>query len=100
MRALKGIAGGLVGFAVMLLAIGIVTGLFVHELPEGNREVALVILGTVIGWAGAVVNYHYGSSEGSKRKTDMLATCPTGEAHDPVHVEEDLPGPQFGRDAA
>lgn len=68
----KGASTALVGIVVMLLAVAIVAGLFTLELPEGNREVALVILGTVIGWAGAVVNYHYGSSEGSKRKTDML----------------------------
>lgn len=69
----KNIAGTLIGAAVMLLAIAIVAGLFAVELPEGNREVALVILGTVIGWAGAVVNFHYGSSQGSKDKTAMLA---------------------------
>lgn len=69
----KNIAGTLIGAAVMLLAIAIVAGLFAVELPEGNREVALVILGTVIGWAGAVVNFHYGSSQGSKDKTAMMA---------------------------
>lgn len=67
------IAGLLVGVVVMLLAVGIVAGLFMLELPAGNREVALVILGTVIGWAGAVVQFHFGSSSGSSRKTDILA---------------------------
>ena len=62
-----------VGIIVMGMAVGIVAGLFALELPEGNREVALVILGTAIGWAGSVVNYHFGSSSGSARKTDMLA---------------------------
>ena len=62
-----------VGVIVMGMAVGIVAGLFALELPEGNREVALVILGTAIGWAGSVVNYHFGSSSGSARKTDMLA---------------------------
>lgn len=85
----KRIATAIVGFIVMALAVGIVAALFTLELPGGNREVALVILGTVIGWAGAVVNYHYGSSEGSKRKTDMLVARPTGNPGDPVHVEEE-----------
>lgn len=70
---LRHIANLVVGLVVMGLAIGIVIGLFNLELPAGNREVALVILGTVIGWAGAVVQYHFGSSSGSARKTDMLA---------------------------
>lgn len=68
----KGMAGGLVGVAVMSLAIGIVAGLFMHELPMGNREVALVVLGTVIGWAGQVVGFHYGSSHGSRAKDEAL----------------------------
>ncbi len=72
MKTLKGTAGALVGGAVMLLAVGIVVALFTLELPPGNREVALVVLGIVIGWGGAVVNYHFGSSQGSKRKTELL----------------------------
>ena len=92
----KNLSGALVGIAVMALALGIVIGLFLVELPEGNREVALVILGTAIGWAGSVVNYHYGSSQGSKDKTEALLTRPTGKPEDPVHVEEDV-HPEFPR---
>lgn len=91
MKIPKGVSTAMVGVVVMLLAVAIVMGLFRLELPEGNREVALVILGTVIGWASSVVNYHYGSSEGSKRKTDMLVTRPSGNPGDPVHVEEETP---------
>lgn len=87
----KGASTAAVGIVVMLLAVAIVGGLFLLELPAGNREVALVILGTVIGWAGGVVNYHYGSSEGSKRKTDMLVARPSGNPGDPVHVEDERP---------
>ncbi len=80
----KGMAGGLVGVAVMSLAIGIVMGLFLRELPMGNREVALVILGTVMGWAGQVVAFHYGSSHGSRAKDEALvqqvATGPVPES--------------------
>lgn len=78
MKLPKGIAGGLVGIAVMFLAIGIVVGLFMRELPPGNREVALVILGTVMGWAGLVVSFHYGSSHGSRTKDDALASAIAG----------------------
>lgn len=66
------IARHLVGTLVMALAIGIVIGLFMIEIPPGNAEVALVVLGIAIGWAGNVVAYHYGTSEGSKTKTRML----------------------------
>lgn len=62
----------LVGACVILLSIGIVAGLFLFEIPKGNAEVALVVLGVAIGWAGSVVQYHFGSSEGSSRKTGIL----------------------------
>ena len=69
---MKNLPRNVVGAFVMTLAAGIVTALFLLELPAGNREVALVILGGAIGWAGSVVNFHFGSSEGSKRKTEMM----------------------------
>ena len=66
------IARHIIGCLVMMLAVGIVAALFLVEIPAGNAEVALVVLGVAIGWAGSVVNYHYGTSEGSKTKTRML----------------------------
>jgi hypothetical protein len=56
----------------MLLAFGIIAGLFLIPIPESNGEVALVVLGVAIGWASNVVNYHFGTSEGSTRKTDIM----------------------------
>lgn len=66
------IARHVIGGVVMLLAFGIVAGLFLLEIPAGNAEVALVVLGVAIGWAGSVVNFHFGTSEGSKTKTDII----------------------------
>ena len=73
----------------MAVAVMIIALLFFVPLPAGNHEVALVVLGIAIGWAGNVVSFHFGTSEGSSRKTNMLMTRPTGRPHDPVHVEED-----------
>lgn len=62
----------LVGCSVLALAIGIVIGLFLWPVPAANADLAMVILGIVIGWAGNVVQFHFGTSEGSKTKTEML----------------------------
>lgn len=86
---MKSIPRHITGIAVMLIAVGIIGLLFFVPLPEGNREVALVVLGVAIGWASSVVTFHYGSSEGSKEKSQMLATRPDGTPTDPVHVEEE-----------
>lgn len=61
-----------IGVAVLLLAVGIVAALFLLEIPQGNAEVALVVLGVAIGWAGNVVQFHYGTSEGSKAKSKLF----------------------------
>lgn len=66
----------IIGVCVLLLAIGIVAALFLLEIPAGNAEVALVVLGVAIGWAGNVVQFHYGTSEGSKRKDDIMRSKP------------------------
>jgi hypothetical protein len=77
---MKNVSRNMVGAFAMGAALGVLFGLFRIEIPEGNREVALVALGVALGWAGTVVNFHYGSSEGSKAKTDLLAAS---DAQDP-----------------
>jgi hypothetical protein len=66
-----------VGGLVMLICIGLLVGLFIIELPAGNREVALTVLGLAIGWGSAVVQFHFGSSEGSKEKSVHIETLTT-----------------------
>tara|TARA_R100001129_G_scaffold182748_1_gene163819 strand:+ start:220 stop:486 length:267 start_codon:yes stop_codon:yes gene_type:complete len=81
----------IVGGVVMALAAIIILLLFWQEIPEGNRDLALVLLGVALGWAGSVVNFHFGSSQGSKDKTSLMATRPTGKPSDPVHTQDESP---------
>jgi len=53
------------GVLVLVLIVGI---------PPGVAEVANVALGTLGTMAASVVNYWLGSSRGSARKTDLLAS--------------------------
>lgn len=69
---MKHIPRHIVGGLVMAICIGLVTAIFLIELPNGNREIALVVLGVVIGWGSNVVSFHFGSSEGSKQKTELM----------------------------
>jgi drug/metabolite transporter (DMT)-like permease len=49
-------------------------GILVFQgVPEQNSELLYLAVGALIGMAGAVVNYFYGSSKGSKDKTDIMA---------------------------
>lgn len=70
---MKDLPRHLVGAVVMILAAMVLGAIFFFEIPEGNREVALLAIGIVFGWSGAVVTFHFGSSQGSKDKTDHLA---------------------------
>lgn len=72
----KALSRNVVGAFALTIAAGIIAGLFFLEIPLGNRDVAMVALGVALGWASAVVNFHFGSSEGSKAKTDLLAGPP------------------------
>ncbi len=48
-------------------------GLLVLEIPTGNREALYLALGTEFGAFTGVVGYFYGSSAGSKQKTELLS---------------------------
>jgi hypothetical protein len=57
----------------MLMAATISAALFAFPIPPDNQDIAMVMLGIVLGWAGNVVQFHFGSSEGSKEKTALMA---------------------------
>lgn len=79
--------GVAIAMVALGLSVGIISGLFLLEIPEGNREAAMLALGIVLGWGGTVVAWRFGSSHGSQRKTNMLAERPDGTPNDPVSVE-------------
>ncbi|ETX26644.1 hypothetical protein [Roseivivax isoporae] len=61
------LAYGILGLFGLVLA-----GLFFIQPPEGIREVLVAMVGVLGGLVGAVANYYFGSSIGSKQKTDGL----------------------------
>ena len=63
---------GIVGILAIAGALSAVAGLFVVEIPSGNRDAAMLAIGAVIGWAGSVVSWAFGSSVGSQRKTEIM----------------------------
>lgn len=46
-----------------------------REVPVGSKEIAFTMLGTVgAAWTG-IVGYFFGSSAGSAKKTEILASA-------------------------
>lgn len=80
-------------FTLALIAIviggGILAALIAFPIPDGNAEPLLLALGLVLGWGGTVFGFYFGTSESSAQKTELLERRPTGEADDPVHVEDE-----------
>ncbi len=56
-----------VGFFVLVMV------LFFKAVPEGSREVAFMLFGSLATNFGAVCNYFFGSSKGSADKTNLMA---------------------------
>lgn len=52
------------------IALGLL--LFFRAIPEGNKEIAYLMFGSLLTLCGTVVNFHRGSTQGSSKKTDML----------------------------
>ena len=79
----------IVALIALLLACFVIGSLFFFEVPERNERLADVAFGIVLGWGTMIVMFHFGSSQGSKDKTERLARQASGKPADPVHVEED-----------
>jgi len=62
------------GTLVCALFAAAVAALFVIEPPPSAREPLLILVGALGAAFGAVVQYVFGSSEGSATKTQLLAT--------------------------
>lgn len=60
--------------AITLGFFGLLYYLLRHEPPQGSRDILNIMLGSLgSAWIG-VVTYYFGSSAGSDRKTELLAT--------------------------
>lgn len=61
-----------VGGAMVLLFGLIVYALAFRQIPEANREVFVHMLGILEGVIVTIVTYYYGSSSGSKAKSETI----------------------------
>jgi hypothetical protein len=59
-----------VGFFVLLILLVLL------DIPEPNKDLLNLVVGALIGSFATVVGYFYGSSLGSKEKTDLLNSKP------------------------
>jgi hypothetical protein len=63
----------MLGFVVMLTAVGGFAALFFIRVPPENKDAMMFALGAVFGWAGSVVASEYGATT-TGRKIAEAAT--------------------------
>lgn len=65
-------AAYIIDFVIVGSTIGLCTLLMLQGVPTENKELALMALGSLITLCGTVVNFHRGSSQGSKDKNNLF----------------------------
>lgn len=60
------------GIAMIIFFGVVIYSLAFREIPEANREVFVHMLGILEGVIVTIVTYYYGSSSGSKTKTEII----------------------------
>ena len=65
-------------FFILAFVIGV---LCFHQLPPGNHDIILTLLGVVVGSCGTIVAFYFGSSKSSQDKDAALSKIATGQAN-------------------
>lgn len=72
MQTIKDVYMYLLG-ALIVAGFFLLLYLLVYQgVPEINKDILNIVVGALIGMAGNVVNYFFGSSKGSADKTQLL----------------------------
>lgn len=62
----------ILGLGLVIVFNIVVWHLLIRDVPKENRELIIHSLGMLEGYIGAQINYYFGDSAGSKRKTEIL----------------------------
>ena len=74
--AVKDWTPSVLGYIVTVGFFGLLAYLATHDVPNTSERILDVMIGSLgTVWIG-IINYYYGSSSGSSRKTELLAAAP------------------------
>ncbi len=76
-----------VGLIAILGGLGGLAGLYLAEVPEGNREALLLALGIVLGWGGSIINGEWGSSPAGREMAKVGVEASRQAVEAPRQVE-------------
>lgn len=82
----------ILGLSLLTILAALLAALVFVPLPDANQNAILIVIGNVTALTSTLVTYYFGTSDGSKRKTDLLIKqneSAIGKAGDPVHIEQE-----------
>ena len=59
-----------IAFLALGIAVLSIIGLFFIDIPDKNRDLVNIALGSIIGWGGAVVSFYFGNSDQNSKSGD------------------------------
>lgn len=68
----KDIAMYILGAIIVLGFFGLLGMLIIKGIPQTNEQLLNIAIGSLLAAFGTVVGYFYGSSAGSKEKTEII----------------------------
>jgi len=80
----------IIGGFVIGCAVAIVALLVFVQLPETNKDIVNISLGTLLGMAVTVVSYFFGSSKSSADKSEAMAKTADKLAEGKTNTDEKL----------
>lgn len=60
-----------VGLIAILGGLAGLMGLYLAEVPAGNRDAVVLALGIVLGWGSSVINGEWGSSPAGRKVAEL-----------------------------
>ena len=72
--AIKDWVPGVLAILVTLGFFGVLSMMLTYGAPESGRDALLVLIGSLGAAFTSMLSYYYGSSTGSKQKTELMAT--------------------------
>jgi hypothetical protein len=72
------------GTFVVIGVFALVGLLYFVSIPAANANLIHLVIGSVVGYAGAIISFEFGSSRGSETKTAIMANNSTTDKNEPT----------------
>jgi hypothetical protein len=77
--------------AIVTMTVFMLHALLGTPLPAAGKDVLLILVGVVASRFGSVYDFYFGSSAGSKEKTDIINSSRAGTAPDTPPANDGAP---------